>query len=305
MKKEQKISESILHFELTSDLFFSVALEDIEVCQEEVQILLNRPIQILDVKCQYTILNLTHHSIRIDILAREVDGKTISLEMHPQSDEDRVKRTRYNVGSIDVQSLKIGKEYRDLPDVIHIYITKSDFLKTEKGINYVSRTVKGTDVEIPNGVEEYYISLSRDGDNPEQTALLKYMLHSKGIKESNIFPKLVERVNYLKTEQGGHTIMCEIMDQLLREEREEVLAEVQAKIDKANEELDKTNDKLDKTGIELNKVKAELDKAQMESEAKGIAETLLELDFSPEEVIKKLIEKLNIKELEARKYLVI
>ncbi len=187
------------------------------MCQEVVSLILGKEVEVLDVQYQHTILSLTHHSIRIDVLARDTEGRRIGIEMHPQSNEDRVRRTRYNLACIDVNTLDTGKEYVELPDAVHIYITKADFLKTGRGINRVERKIIGTNIEVSNGIQEYYVSLSKEADTVGQTKLLQYMQHSKGILESQYFPKLVARVRQLKEQQRGVKYMCEIMDKLMEE----------------------------------------------------------------------------------------
>ncbi len=259
----EKILKSIEQMELTSDLFFSVVLEDKEVCQEVVSLILGKKIEVLDVQYQHTVLNLVHHSIRIDVLACDAEGSKIGIEMHPQSNEDRVKRTRYNLACIDVNTLNTGEKYIELPDAVHIYITQADFLKTGKGINQVERKIIGTNIEVSNGIQEYYVSLGKDGDTIGQTKLLQYMQHSKGIVESEYFPKLVARVRMLKEEHGGRVYMCEIMDKLMAES--EALGEARG-------------------------------------EARGIIETLQELGVPKEKIVDKLINKLKITVEEALGY---
>lgn len=209
--------------QLTSDLLFSAAMENTEVCEEIVHIVTEIRLEVLEVKNQYAILNLTEHSIVMDIYGKLVDGKLINLEMHPQSGEDRMKRVRYNISSIDVNNLKKNQKYKETEDVYAIYITKADFLGTKKVVNHIVRMVEGTEVVAVNGVHEYYVSLSGRVGTEAQLALMQYIQDSDGVKESEYFPKLVQRVRFLKEEKGGQEIMCELFDEavkpLLKKER--------------------------------------------------------------------------------------
>ncbi len=213
--------------QLTSDLFFGVALEDREVCEEVIGIITGLNLQVLEVTNQHTILNLAKHSIIMDIYGKLHDGKYINLEMHPQSGENRVKRIRYNVSSMDVDILRKSENYKSMPDIYAIYITKADFLRTKKAINYIKRIVDGTAVGVENGIHEYYVCLSNKAETAEQQALLEYIQNSDGIKESEYFPKLVRRVRYLKEGKRGVEIMCEIFDEGIKPiiERERIESE--------------------------------------------------------------------------------
>lgn len=220
MTKEKilnKRKRSIQHLQLTSDIFFGVVLEDAEVCKEVIRIITGKNLEIIEVKNQYSVLQINTHSVRIDIVARDEDGNMISIEMHPQSNEDRVKRNRYNISSIDVYSFEKSNAYAKACDLYGIYITKSDFLNTNKGINQVMRTVRNTDVEIPNGVEEYYVCLACEGETREQTELINYLCNSDGVMDNSYFPNLVKRVRWIKEEQEGVEYMCEVMDEILKE----------------------------------------------------------------------------------------
>lgn len=92
MKNEQK--KSIQQFQLTSDLFFGIALQNVDACQEVIHIITGEDVTLVEVRYQETILQLETHSICIDIWAIDILGRHIGLEMHPQSGENRVKRNR-------------------------------------------------------------------------------------------------------------------------------------------------------------------------------------------------------------------
>ncbi|MFI3209347.1 MAG: hypothetical protein R3Y40_09460 [Eubacteriales bacterium] len=209
--------EAIQKLQLTSDIFWSIALKDVEACQEVVRIITGEDIKLVEVRYQETILQLNNHSIRIDTWGRDSKERNIGIEMHTQSNENRIKRNRYNIASMDVRSLETGDQYDDIPDTWGIYITQADFLKTKKGINKIERIVSGTKKEAPNGVSEYYVSLSCKGETEAQTELLRYIKNSDGVMDSKYFPNLVKRVRFLKEAEKGETVMCEIMDEIFRD----------------------------------------------------------------------------------------
>lgn len=194
--------------QLTSDLFFSTALEDHEVCEEFINIITGLEVNILEVKNQYTILNLTHHSITMDIFGKSTDGKLINIEMHPQSGENRIKRIRYNTSSIDVKTLQ-------------------------------------------------------------------------KITESEYFPKLVQRVQYLKNHQKGVEIMCEIVDEAIKP----LLEEIRIESEKRGEKRGK------KRGKKLGRYEAII----------GMVQALNELGVSTEIIILQLMKQFNLSENEAKK----
>lgn len=265
--------------QLTSDLFFGVSMEDTKVCEEFFHIITEIKLEVLEVKNQYAILNLTSHSIVMDIYGRLINDKYINLEMHPQSGEDRIKRIRYNISSIDIDNLRKGENYRELSDVYTIYITTADFLGTKKVVNHIVRMVEDTDVTAANGVHEYYVSLSGQVGTKAQLALMQYIQNSDNVMESEYFPKLVQRVRFLKEKQGGQEIMCELFNEAVKPllEKERIASE------KRGEERGEGRGK--ECGI------------------LGAINLMRELEFVEENIENKLVEKFLLTPEKARKYM--
>ena len=134
-------------FNLTSDLFAGKVFEDIGACQELCQILLqDEHIILRNVKTQYVIRNLENHSVELDILAEEISGNLINVELQMYKDPAPFKRTRYYLSNIDMSILEKGKPYYELPDVTIVYITQEDFIGNKRG--YYDRNKSADDQEI-------------------------------------------------------------------------------------------------------------------------------------------------------------
>lgn len=262
-EKRQKVSQ----FNLTSDIFFGKTVEDIDACQEVVQILTRKELKIKSVKTQYSIRNVENRSVVLDVLAEDRNGCLVNVEMHPQEDEDHVRRVRYHLSSLDMSYLEKGTDFESIPEVYLIYITKKDFIGRNRGINEIIRVVDGTGTVLNNGVHELYVNFEGAADTPEQRELLDYMVHSAADYETGTFPHLAARVRLLKEKKEGIDIMCDILDR----ERAEGKAEGMA------------------AGIEA-----------------GIAAFILdnlEEHKTEEQILAKLVKRFSLSQEEARKYL--
>lgn len=207
-EKRRKVRQ----FQLTSDIFFSKVMEDTRACQELVQILTGKDLVIKNVKTQYSIRNMENHSLVLDVLAEDERGRLVNVEIHPQEDEDHVRRSRYHLSSIDISFLEKGTSFDLIPEVYLIYITEKDFIGNNKGIYEIDRLVRGSDIILDNGVHELYVNLRGETDRKEQKELLRYMVRSESGYETEVFPNLARRVNLLKEEKEGIEIMCDIME---------------------------------------------------------------------------------------------
>ena len=209
-------------FNLTSDLFAGKVFEDIGACQELCRILLkDEHIALRNVKKQYVIRNLENHSVELDILAEEIFGNLINVELQMYKEPAPFRRTRYYLSSIDMSILEKGRPYYELPDVTIVYITQEDFIGGKRG-HYV-RNRSEDDLEIPvcpdNGQYENYFNLEYPTDDVKINELLRYLKNSDPFYQTKNFPRIVERVNYFKIQKEGVTIMCEIADKIRQEGR--------------------------------------------------------------------------------------
>ncbi|WP_333562914.1 PD-(D/E)XK nuclease family transposase [Hungatella effluvii] len=225
-EKRKKVS----FFHLTSDIFFSKVMEDLQACQEVIQILTEQKLTVKKVKTQYSIRNMENRSVILDILAEDEAGRIVNVEMHPKEDEDHVRRVRYHLSSIDMSFLEKGTSYDTIPEVYLIYITERDFIGENRGINEVERIIKRSGKRIDNGVHELYVNFSGKIENAEQKELLSYMVNSDSNYKTDTFPNLVKRVKLFKEKKEGINIMCDIIDRERAEGRAEGKAEVIALI---------------------------------------------------------------------------
>ncbi|MBD5519280.1 MAG: hypothetical protein HDR07_12650 [Lachnospiraceae bacterium] len=207
-------------FNLTSDLFAGKVFEDTGACQELCQILLqNEYIALKSVKTQYTIRNLENHSVELDILAEEISGNLINVELQMYKEPEPFKRTRYYLSSIDMSILEKGRPYYELPDVTVVYITQEDFIGGKRGHYDKNIMANGQKMAtlLDNGQNESYFNLEYPTDDAKINELLEYLKNSDPFYQTKNFPRIVERVKYFKVQKEGVTIMCEIADRIRQE----------------------------------------------------------------------------------------
>ena len=207
-------------FNLTSDLFAGKVFEDVGACQELCRILLkDEHIVLKSVKTQYVIRNLENHSVELDILAEEISGNLINVELQMYKEPAPFKRTRYYLSSIDMSILEKGRPYYELPDVTAVYITQKDFIGGQRGHYDRSITTDGQKINtfLNNGQHENYFNLEYPTDDAKINELLEYLKNSDPFYQTENFPRIVERVKYFKVQKEGVTIMCEIVDRIRQE----------------------------------------------------------------------------------------
>lgn len=197
------------------DTFMKKLGKDKGFCQEMLQVILNKPdLVVIETRTQEDVHNIDTRSVTIDITCKDKDGIVFGVEVQKANDDDHQKRVRYNGSCLQVQSLKKGASFKDLPDVCMIFITESDFLKKGKTIYHIDRTIRETGEFISNGYEEIYVNAQID----DGSDLAEYMkiLKSESVCNNSKFPEICYWTNYYKNGKGRQE-MCQIVEEYAEE----------------------------------------------------------------------------------------
>lgn len=221
-RSEKEILVSKLN--LMDDFLFSVVMEHKEACEFLISALLGIKVTVLEHKTQFSIRNIEKHSIIYDVLVKDINGKLYDVEINTGSGGCPEKRVRYYTSAIDWAFFDKGGDYKDIPEMYLLYITREDPFKfgsnhyeVEQSLVKYSKSKKSKK-KYDNGVHVHYFNLEvKDKDNRELTQLLQYLGNSK----ANItkFGALSEKVNYYKVHEEGVRYMCKLLEEYGIKER--------------------------------------------------------------------------------------
>ena len=216
--RERRVEEA-RKFNLFSNVFLSVALNDKLACQYVLRILTGIPdLEVKEVRSQYRISKIESHDAVLDVLAEVSGGRLCNLEVQRSDTIDHSRRTRLYGSAVDSEYLEKGKPYQDLPDVYVIYISETDLWKAGRTVYAVEKYFKGTELKYDDGQYILYINATAD-DGSEIAELMKYFKTAD--PDDMRHGDLSRRVHYLKREEGGYGEMCEISEKIYKEGVEE------------------------------------------------------------------------------------
>ena len=219
-KKRKRYQKTIAKFCLMDDTFmakfFENNIEDTEFLLH--LILEDDKIRVEKVIGQYSIANLQGHSSRLDIYAIDRYGNHFNVEVQRTNSGAIPKRARYHADMIDVNHLAVGEDYAALKDTYIIFITEKDVLHEDRIISRIERTIQESGKLFNDGSHIVYVNGAKRGNDSELARLLKDFFCSNPDDMHN--KKLAQRARYLKFNEGGITEMCELMEELAREEAE-------------------------------------------------------------------------------------
>lgn len=243
--RERRVEEA-RKFNLLSNVFMSVALNDKLACQYVLRILTGiEDLMVKEVRGQYRISKIESHDAILDILAEDKSGRLYNMEIQRSDTIDHARRTRFYNAMIDTEYLEKGKDYTELPEVYMIYISETDLWKAGYTTYPVEKYFENTNVKYEDGQHILYINAAID-DGSETAKLMKYFREAD--PEDMAHGDLSKRVHYLKREEGGYNEMCEVADRIYQEGREQGIEqgklESQKEIARNLVELGFTEDKI-------------------------------------------------------------
>ena len=225
-RKHEEDLQRLRGFRLLDDDFMSKVFEDKECTKFLLQIILNRTdLKVITVHGQHDIKNLQGRSVRLDILAVDVEGRVYNIEIQRSDKGAEVKRARYNSSLIDANVTEPGEKYENLCESYVIFITENDIMKAGLPIYHIDRTVKETGELF--GDESHIIYVNSQIKDESALGKLMHDFYCTDPKDMN-YKILAERVRYFKEDEKGVATMCRVMEDMRNETaREERIAMAQ------------------------------------------------------------------------------
>ena len=222
MKTFEEQKALVRRMNVIDDQFFQKIAEDKEVCEELLQILLDKPdLEIVEAYTQRKLPNLQARAVILDALCKDSSGNFFNIEVqkddkkrdHSKAEEYQ-KRVRFNLASMDTAFAEKGIEFHKLPDLYAIFISQIDPFGEHKASYRVRRALEQSNATVYNGISEIYVNTaSKDGTLVAE--LMQYFENSNGINPK--FEKLSYRVEQLKNDETEVTTMTSVFDEYAEE----------------------------------------------------------------------------------------
>ena len=220
--EERKVRyiEKIKNLTMMSDILARNVLKDKECCEYILRIIMNDSmLTVLDNQVQVDYKNLHGRSAVLDCVAKSGDGRLFNVEIQQESEGASPKRARYHSGLLDMNALNPGQDYEELPESYVIFITRDDVPGKGLPIYHADRVIEETGDMFGDGAHIIYVNSSIQNEDTDLGRLM-HDLHCKNADEmySEILSK---RVSELKETEGETGSMCEALEELMKEMRQE------------------------------------------------------------------------------------
>lgn len=207
------------NFTLMNDVFMRNVFKDQECTEYVLQVIMEKKdLKVREQVIQKDYKNLQGRSAILDCVVLDANKKQYNIEIQQDNEGASPKRARYHSGLMDMNTLRAGQDFDELPESYVIFITRDDTLGCGLPIYHIRRMIEETKEDFLD--ESHIIYVNSQVQTETELGHLMHDLHCKNADEmhSGI---LAKRVRELKETQKGVENMCREMDQIYREGKEE------------------------------------------------------------------------------------
>lgn len=270
MQELQNVQEIVQQLNIIDDTLFQKMAEDPEFCEEMISTILQQKVIVKKVTPQNSVKNLQGRSVVLDALCELENGEDCNVEVQKEDDDDHQRRVRYNTSCITANVTEPGSKFREIPNVIGIYISKFDMFKAGKTVYHIDRVVRETSEVQDNGLQEIYVNTKID-DGTDIAELMRIFTEQDAY-DFEKFPKVSKRKKQFKESEGGKKQVCDLVENYARQCAEKAAKEAE---EKAAKEAENSALKLFKNGVSYEVVRASITSLSDEKLQKIYQETVL------------------------------
>ena len=223
-ERKEKVRKIAQQLNIIDDTMFQKMAEDAGFCEEMISTILQQAVTVKKVTPQNSIRNLQGRSVTLDALCVLENQKQCMVEVQKANDDDHQRRMRYNTSCITANITDPGLKFRQVPDVIGIYISKFDLFQAGKTVYHVERVIRETGEVLDNGLYEIYVNAKVD-DGSDIAQLMRIFIEDTAY-DFEKFPRVSQRKRQFKEEDGGTNNMCDLVEQYAKEYAKEYAEEV-------------------------------------------------------------------------------
>lgn len=213
---------------LNNDVFMVFA-NNKRFCQEFLRVILqDKGLKVIDNEVQKYLPSAFNKNETVDMLCKLSDGSIVNVEIQLTKEKAHARRIFKYASKIKSYLTEKGMKYKDLKDIIEVYLTKQDIFKKGSTVYEVDMNIVSDQKEIIGkwdaGLKVYYVNtkgLTNKNINEYLKLLTDRTTVSKKYKQTSSIKQEIYEI--------GGAIMSKEMREILDSERAEGMAEGMAK----------------------------------------------------------------------------
>ncbi|MBQ9885550.1 MAG: PD-(D/E)XK nuclease family transposase [Lachnospiraceae bacterium] len=217
---------------IDDELMRCIFKDNVLLAQRVLCIITGKPdLKITKVRTQEDLKRLAGaRSLCLDVLCTDDNGKLYNLEIQRGRLGAGKYRARYHSSALDIENLKEGQDFSELPDTYVIFITEEDIFGLGRPVYPIERVNLATDELFGEGQHILYVNGAYRGDSDIGRLMHDFSCYDP---EDMYMDVLADSVRPYKQNTKGADKMSEIVEEIVREAVSEAVSE--AKIEFAQQ----------------------------------------------------------------------
>lgn len=223
--KEKRIREIVKNsYPLKNDIFMLFAQHK-DFCQEFLRVILqDEKLVVLDNEIQKNLPTIFSKDVVLDMFCQLGDGSIVNVEIQLTDEKGHERRIFLYASKIKSYLTEVGEKYKDLKDIITIYLTKEDIFKMGSTVYKVNMDIVSDQGIIIKpweaGLKVYYVN-TEGLTNKTINEYLQLLLDQTTFSDKYKITSKIKKENY---EKGGQAMSSELRE-LMEVERAEGMNE--------------------------------------------------------------------------------
>ena len=171
------MKKTLQELTIKNNFMFAAVMCEEENCKEFLEMTLGIEIERVEVDKEKSMAyHPQYKGVRLDIYAKDEDNTRYNVEMQAQSQEFLGKRARYYHSQIDMDMLRTGLEYSELPPAFVIFVCDFDPYGEKKYMyTFENRCLQDNSLDMQDASRTVFLSTA--GENPEEVpeSLVKFL----------------------------------------------------------------------------------------------------------------------------------
>ena len=155
--------------------------------------------------------------MELDIVLYTDEGAVIGIEVEKSKDNASPLRARYHASVLDCDLSYPKEKWKEFPEIYVVFICEEDVLKNGKTLDHIQRYREDGNI-FGDKLHIIYLNASMQDETP-----LGKLMHDMLCNNPNdmYYEVLRKRVSYFKKQEGGKKTMCEALEELITEAKNE------------------------------------------------------------------------------------
>ena len=205
------MNKIIQQLNLDDDFLFAKVMSDKEICRKVLEKILNIKIKKITIPTDQKVIDvlLDSKSVRLDIYVADENETVYNIEMQKGKNNNLPKRSRYYQGSMDLDMISKGEDYKNLRKSFVIFICTFDPFKMGRHIyTFENICIEDNRIELRDETTKIFLNTKGNIDDVDEEMLqfLRYIENSTdevaNSSNSGLIKAINDKINYLKNDKS-------------------------------------------------------------------------------------------------------